>query len=129
MFPARPPKSRTRYDRPMDGPYCVRSPAGRPGTASDRDRVAVASRDSVGNQLPRLAPYTSAAARACAQDRRVTGLFRSARSMTASRDASEVEMRVVVPRSRSAALVTLGGGVQYTLGCAGAPGPPSMCGG
>src|SRR5450756_653641 len=87
MRPPRPPKSKTRYDRPNDGPYCVRSPAGRRGLERASDRVADRSAVSDGKSAPRVAPYSSAADSACAQEMRVAGLFRRERSTTSANDS------------------------------------------
>src|SRR5439155_27270845 len=86
MRPPRPPKSRTRYDKLSDGPYWVRSPAGRAGLDSASDRVADRSAVTAGKSAPRLAPYSSAADSACAQEMRVAGLFRNERSTTSASD-------------------------------------------
>src|SRR5438067_11140561 len=129
-LPARAPKSSTRYERPIDGPYCERcdsTPLGASGCAC----VAFTLTVIVGKNDPRLAPNTSAAARACAHESRVAGLLRSARSTTS--DTVSLPLAGTAPAAAGAARsnrpATDAGGVQYSLGCAGAPGPPEIDGG
>src|SRR3954464_13337578 len=134
-FPAGGRKASTRYDNPTDGPTCERcdnTPLG----ASGRAVLALTSTVTVGRKAPRLAPKTSAAARACAHDNRVAGLFRSARSTTSgtlSRPSAAGIAAVIIVASRSRALcsraASLADGVQYSLGWLGAPGTPLMAGG
>jgi hypothetical protein len=128
------------YERLSDGPYWLRSPAGRPGVAICSERFAVTPAVTVGKIRPSLDPNTSAAARACVYDNRVAGLFLSAASTTSASEywrvvvpwpngAAAVAPGTVFTVSRRAASVTLGDGCQSVLGLAGVGATPSMRGG
>src|SRR4051812_40108410 len=163
MVPERPPKSKTRYESETDGANCVRVAV--PPTAVPVDpreppelsvpptpvmelppaeldvRARFTDPFTLGKSAPRAAPYWSTAARASAQDSRVAGLLRSARSTTsvidncAPRVASAESARNAVVAGVASGGAAGGAGVraasgtgQGVAGSAGAPGRPSMRG-
>jgi len=63
----------------------VRSIDSPPFTGTDLVLDTVADPLIDGRNEPRVDPYSAAAARACAHDTRVTGLFRNATSITSPR--------------------------------------------
>src|SRR5450759_4914072 len=120
----------------MDGPYSVRSPAGRVPVAGDRMRDTVPAPFIVGKYSPRAEPNRSAAARACAHEARVAGLLSRARSTT----STSVSCRIRCCRSGGTAIAMTGttsdscftapgGGVHGTFGEGEAPAAPLTRGG
>src|SRR5690242_12975450 len=108
---------------------CDSTPLGASGCA----REPPTSIERLGKYWPRLAPYASAEARACAHDNRVVGLLRSARSTTSPMlswpPAAGITGAGVVAFDRCTRSLTAGDGIQYSLGCGGAPGTPLIDGG